>query len=127
MGDTQLRRCGQRSGRVRRSALRATCTGAALPAGLIATLPEPKDLDCDDANAARWRIMAFYRDADGDDVGAGPASRTCIGQVPPDGYALTGYDPLDDPDDPLATTISTFDLDSALLTPSQELDDEDVF
>ena len=103
------------------------CAGTALPAGLIATLPAPKDLDCDDANAVRWRIMAFYRDADRDGVGAGPASRACIGTVAPDGYALTGYDPVDDPQDPLALTISTFDLDSALLTPSEELEEDDVF
>ena len=43
------------------------CTGAALPAGLVATLPATSDLDCDDADAARWRLHTYLsRDQDGD-------------------------------------------------------------
>lgn len=156
------------------------CTGAALPAGLIAALPGTIDLDCDDANAsdwrllsfasrdndgdgyrinvsgthcgqntlpgylnatattdqlvdcddsdvARWRRMAVYRDADGDGAGGGVALRECIGNTPASGYALTGYDPLDDPTDPAAAATSTFALASSVLAVPDETDDDDVF
>jgi hypothetical protein len=43
------------------------CTGSALPAGYLATLPATADLDCDDADADKWRLTAFAaRDGDGD-------------------------------------------------------------
>jgi hypothetical protein len=69
--------------------------------------------------------MGVYHDADGDGIGSGAATRACIGSAPAQGYALTGYDPLDDPNNPWAATVSTVSLDSALLSPSEEGDDDD--
>ena len=104
-----------------------SCGQGTLPAELSALSTPPALADCDDADASRWRVVPMYRDADGDGVGSGSASRECIGTAPLTGYALTGYDPNDDPNDPLALTISTFYLDSALLTAPDEADDEDIF
>jgi hypothetical protein len=104
-----------------------SCGQGTLPAQLSALSTPPELADCDDADASRWRVVPAYRDADGDGVGSGSASRACIGTAPLTGYALTGYDPNDDPNDPLALTISTFYLDSALLTPPDAADDDDVF
>ena len=103
------------------------CGQGSLPAGLSADSTPAPLLDCDDTDGSRWRLMATYRDADGDGVGSGSASTQCIGKQPHSGYALTGYDPLDDRDDPLALSTSTFDLDAALLTPPDDVDDDDIF
>jgi hypothetical protein len=103
------------------------CGQGTLPAGMSANSTPPQLVDCDDTDASRWRFMAIYRDADGDGIGGGSASRECIGNVPRDGYRLTGYDPLDDPNDPLALSTSTFDLDSALLTVPEDVAVGDIF
>jgi hypothetical protein len=156
------------------------CTGAALPGGLIAALPATQDLDCDDADVDRWRLLSFasrdedsdgyrintsgarcgqdtlpanlhavgtpdslidcddtsprlwrrvavYRDADGDGTGSGAALRQCMGSTPAHGYALTGYDPIDDPSDPSAAATSTLVLASSALAVPDETDDDDVF
>jgi hypothetical protein len=102
-----------------------SCGQGTLPAELSAQSTPPQLADCDDADANRWRVVSTYRDADGDGVGSASASRECIGTVPRTGYALTGYDPNDDPNDPLALTISTLHLDSALLTTPDDGDDEE--
>jgi hypothetical protein len=156
------------------------CTGATLPAGLFAALPAARDIDCDDANAARWRSlpfasrdedadgyrfnesgahcgqetlpanlnaettsalledcddadaarwrrMAVFLDPDGDGTGSGAALRQCIGTTPPNGHSLTGFDPLDDPNDSLSSTITTLVLSSSALTVSDDGDDDDIF
>lgn len=96
------------------------CTGAALPAGFLALVPVVQDIDCDDADAARWRRMAVFLDPDGDGTGSGASLRRCIGNTPANGYSLTGFDPLDDPNDPSSTTISTLVLSSSALTVSDD-------
>lgn len=102
------------------------CNQGSLPAYLFAATEETPNLDCDDADAARWRWMGVYRDADGDGVGSGAATRACIGTVPAQGYVLTGYDPLDDPNDPLSGTVFTASLDSDLLIAVEDADDDDL-
>lgn len=156
------------------------CTGAALPAGYVAALPATADLDCDDADAAkwrlhsygsrdqdgdgwrvntagtlcgqnalpgnlhvaavsagyvdcddadllRWRLLGIYRDLDGDGTGSGTVVRQCIGASVPNGYAFAGYDPLDDPANPLSAAISNVELPSHLLLASDDGDDDDIF
>ena len=102
------------------------CGQGTLPADVSAQSTPPQLADCDDTDASRWRAVPTYRDADGDGVGSGSASRECIGTVPRTGYALTGYDPNDDPNDPLAVTISTLHRDSALLAAPDDGEDEDI-
>lgn len=69
------------------------------PAPLCAgeTLPEPwraaaNGKDCDDGDAARYRLVGVYADADGDGVGRTPRAFTCIGAAVPAGGSLLGYD-----------------------------------
>jgi len=87
------------------------CSGATLPAGYMATAAVPP-ADCDDADSSAWRFMTTYADADGDRVGAGPGTVTCIGTHAAPGFSLLGYDPLDDPQDPTSGGISTLELSS---------------
>lgn len=91
------------------------CSGANLPAGYFAAPAVPPE-DCNDANSSAWRFMTIYADADGDTVGAGHGTVTCVGTSAGPGFSLLGYDPLDDPADPNAAAVSTLDLPSWLLT-----------
>jgi hypothetical protein len=91
----------------------SVCSGQSLPLG-YASSPSSQ-LDCDDTADARWRWMGIYTDRDGDGVGSGAVDTSCVGSVAPAGYALTGYDPLDDPSDPTSLITSSFDLNPALL------------
>lgn len=95
------------------------CSGAALPSGYHATTSPPVSADCDDANAAVWRLRMTYGDADGDGVGAGPGDVTCIGAGAAPNRSLLGYDPVDDPNDPNAITSSTVELASWQLDVAQ--------
>ena len=66
------------------------------------TVPEPyraveRGNDCDDADPARFRWVAAYRDEDGDGVGARPRSVLCAGSSFPAGFSNAGYD-MDDLD-----------------------------
>jgi hypothetical protein len=92
------------------------CSGSVLPAGFGTTVPPLVATDCDDSDAATWRIRMTYADADGDEVGAGPGAVTCIGTGAPSGRSLLGYDPVDDPSDPNAGVSSNLELSSWLLT-----------
>ena len=94
------------------------CTGAALTSGYFDSAEGARPEDCDDADDQRWRRAATYADADNDGVGAGAASLSCIGRGAPGGRSLFGYDPIDDPANPNAASVSTFDIDPALLVPS---------
>jgi hypothetical protein len=82
------------------------------------------DLDCDDRDGSKWRIVALYRDIDGDGVGSGPYQLQCIGGQPSAGLSLRGYDPLDllnDPDSPL---VADFDVGQHIFVdPTLEEDD----
>jgi hypothetical protein len=105
----------------------SNCGQETLPANLKSNATSESLEDCDDANNGRWRRMAIYRDADGDDVGSGAALRQCMGDLPPSGYSLTGYDPLDDPNNSAAPLITTLVLDGWLLAVPDVTEDEDNF
>jgi hypothetical protein len=92
------------------------CAGASLPPGYSATAVAAGNADCNDASPAVWRFMMIYRDADGDGVGAGAGKVVCVGTSAPAGFSLFGYDPLDDPSDPTAASVSSLDLSSWQLT-----------
>ncbi len=93
------------------------CSGTALPATHSTQVVAALDQDCDDANATRWRLMTVYADADADGVGAGAGSVACVGTQAAQGFSLTGYDPVDNPANPAATTTKDFDLPQWLLRP----------
>ncbi|WP_129642368.1 hypothetical protein [Peristeroidobacter agariperforans] len=86
------------------------CSGEALPSGYGATAPRTAAADCDDSSATTWRVTMTYGDADGDGVGAGAGTVTCIGANAPAARSLLGYDPVDDPSDPNATSVSNYEL-----------------
>jgi hypothetical protein len=92
------------------------CSGAALPAGYGTTAPTIAAADCDDTIAAIWRLRMTFRDADADGVGAGAGEISCMGSGAPTGRSLRGYDPIDDPGDPNAGTVSNLELASWQLT-----------
>lgn len=102
------------------------CGQPTLPANLYSQATEAIFADCDDTNNAHWRWMATYHDFDGDGTGSGPALRQCMGRSAPDGYVLTGYDPLDDPANPSSAAVSDFDLPGYLLVVAEDGDD-DIF
>ena len=91
------------------------CSGDSLRAGFVDVIPEPATRDCDDTNAAVWRLMMTFQDGDGDGVGSGKGTVTCVGLAAASGSSLYGYDPLDDPSDPNAALTSNVDLPSWLL------------
>jgi hypothetical protein len=103
------------------------CGQDTLPPDHSATTTAVLLVDCNDADVGRWRWMAVYRDADHDGTGSGSAVRQCVGTVPDAGYALTGYDPVDDPNDPAGPAVSTIALGAEVLTVPDDADDEDVF
>jgi hypothetical protein len=86
------------------------CSGATLPTGFGTTAPPASSADCNDANSTVWRLMTTYSDADGDGVGAGTGAVTCIGAAASPSRSLLGYDPVDDPSDPTAPTLSNAEL-----------------
>jgi hypothetical protein len=88
------------------------CSGDTLPAGYADTVPAQAQAapDCDDSKAVAWRYMVIYADADGDGTGAGAGQPTCVGSGAPAGFSLTGYDPLDSPNDPTAASVNTYEL-----------------
>jgi hypothetical protein len=92
------------------------CSGPSLPPGFGLVVPATALVDCDDTRATEWRFATIFADADGDGIGAGAGTPTCIGTAPSAGSSMYGYDPLDDPGDPDAPTVSNFDLPSWLLT-----------
>jgi hypothetical protein len=67
----------------------SVCSGAALPAGYVANLPALADLDCDDADLAKWRLTAHAgRDGDGDGRAVAAAGSWCgQGPLPPHLFA----------------------------------------
>jgi hypothetical protein len=94
------------------------CAGAGLPAGYGAIAPQAKVADCDDTLAIVWRLRTTYVDADGDGVGAGRGEVSCVGAAASPGRSLFGYDPVDNPSDPAAVTVSNTELSPwQLLTP----------
>jgi hypothetical protein len=102
------------------------CGQGAMPANLS---PEPyfaEYVDCDDADITRWRLMATFRDLDGDGAGGSTAVRQCMGYQVPNGYALAGYDPLDDPGNPSSASISTVELPAYLFVVIDDGDDDDI-
>jgi hypothetical protein len=97
------------------------CVGSALPSGYFATLGA--DVDCDDRDPAKWRVVALYQDIDGDGVGSGPYQLQCIGSYAGPGLSLRGYDPLDSTTDPDSLRVSDFDLGIRIFvdpTPEEE-------
>lgn len=92
------------------------CSGDSLPAGYLSAAPAALTADCDDASATTWRLMTTYQDHDGDGVGSGRGTITCIGSAPASGSSLYGYDPLDDASDPSSSLTARFDLPSWLLS-----------
>ena len=62
------------------------CAGAQLPAGLISTLPATEDLDCDDADVDKWRLLRFAsRDQDRDGYAIADKGTVCgQGTLPAD-------------------------------------------
>jgi hypothetical protein len=93
------------------------CVGPSLTPGYFDSAEGARPEDCDDADDQRWRRAATYADADGDGVGAGAANLSCIGRAAPGGRSLFGYDPIDNPANPNAASVSNFDIAPALLTP----------
>ena len=73
--------------------------------------------DCNDADSSMWRLMTVWADADGDAVGAGRGTVTCVGNAAAAGFSLLGYDPLDDPANPSSPGTSTVELAAWQLTP----------
>jgi hypothetical protein len=102
------------------------CGQETLAAHLNAAATTAVLADCDDTDRSVWRRMAIYSDMDGDGTGSGTPLRRCIGSTVPDGYVLTGYDPLDDPDDPSSVAVSTLVQSSSALAVPDETDDDDV-
>lgn len=91
------------------------CSGTSLPASYGAEAPGAQTVDCDDADGADWRLMATYRDNDGDAIGSGPNAVACIGTAAPAGFSLYGYDPLDVAGDPNSALTSDVELPVWLL------------
>jgi hypothetical protein len=89
------------------------CTGAVLPAGYSATAPLSLAVDCDDGKSTVWRYMTIYADGDGDHIGSGSATPTCVGANAPTGFSLYGYDP-----EPNDDSIADFEVDVWQLTSS---------
>ena len=52
--------------------------------------------DCDDHNAAVWRMVGVFVDSDGDGLGSGPAVIRCVGDAPPAGTSFVSGDCDDD-------------------------------
>jgi hypothetical protein len=92
------------------------CSGDALPSGYGTTAPQATLADCDDSSATTWRLLMTYGDADGDGVGAGVGAVTCMGPTAPPARSLLGYDPVDDPGDPTAASVSNLELSAWQLT-----------
>jgi hypothetical protein len=98
------------------------CTAGTLPARHFPALSA--DLDCDDRDGSKWRIVALYRDIDGDGVGSGPYQLQCIGGQPAAGLSLRGYDPLDVLNDPDSPLVADFDVGQHIFVdPTGEEDD----
>lgn len=94
------------------------CSGATLSTRYASTAPSAATVDCDDADASGWRLVTTYRDADGDGVGAGRGQVVCVGTSAKAGFSFLGYDPVDDPADPAATSVSNTELAAwQLMTP----------
>lgn len=91
------------------------CSGTSLPAGYLDAAPAASAADCDDASVTTWRFMTTYQDQDGDGVGSGRGTPTCIGRVAAAGFSIYGYDPLDDAGNPNSASTSNFDLPPWLL------------
>jgi len=91
------------------------CGNLTLPANYFTTEATTRQLDCDDAAASKWLWSTIYRDADGDGVGAGAMVSACVGNTAGTGFAFTGYDPLDDPNDPASASVSNLELAVYLL------------
>jgi hypothetical protein len=70
------------------------CVGATPPVPYLAA---DSGNDCDDADPALFRWVILYRDQDGDGVGAGPRSISCLGATLPAGWTRIGSD-VDDLD-----------------------------
>jgi hypothetical protein len=51
--------------------------------------------DCDDGNAAIFRILAVFEDVDSDGIGTGTVSTQCAGVGPPLGFAIATGDCAD--------------------------------
>jgi hypothetical protein len=96
------------------------CTAGTLPLGYFHAISA--DLDCDDHDASKWRVVALYRDIDGDGVGGGRYELHCIGNQMPIGYSMRGYDPLDTLNDPDSAHVSDFDLRQIYVDPSHSDD-----
>jgi hypothetical protein len=63
------------------------CSGAALPATHFAAAVAPADVDCDDANAASWQMLAYLgRDADADGFAVPQTGQLCTGAALPASY-----------------------------------------
>lgn len=97
------------------------CTGGVLPASYLAAAPLPLAIDCDDGDSAVWRYMTIYADGDGDHVGAGRGTPTCVGAKAPAGFSSYGYDPL-----PTNGSIADFELNVWQLTPPDDIVDTDL-
>lgn len=69
------------------------CSGAALSSTYATTAPAAATVDCDDASASTWRLVMTYPDADGDGVGAGKGTVSCVGTTAQAGSSFLGYDP----------------------------------
>ncbi|WP_338263191.1 hypothetical protein [Corallococcus caeni] len=65
------------------------CTGKTLPAPYAS---KAVGNDCDDADVDRHEWAYFYRDQDGDGVGATPRQMTCLGPEVPAGWSRYGDD-----------------------------------
>ncbi|MFP2957943.1 hypothetical protein ACLEPN_08960 [Myxococcus sp. 1LA] len=72
----------------------SVCAGTSLPEPYFT---QATGNDCDDADAARYRWVVLYPDADGDGVGASPRTIPCIGARTPSGFSFQGDD-ADDSD-----------------------------
>jgi hypothetical protein len=92
------------------------CSGTNLPSGYFAVAAVPPE-DCNDADSSMWRLMTVWTDADGDAVGAGRGTVSCVGNAAAAGFSLLGYDPLDDPANPSSPGTSTVELAAWQLTP----------
>lgn len=89
------------------------CIGDSLPQGYLFQLTTY--MDCNDDEPSLWRYVSIYQDIDGDGVGSGAGTPTCIGTAPPTGNSLFGYDPIDSLSDIDSTNVQELDIPPALL------------
>lgn len=71
--------------------------------------------DCATDDHTRWRNVMVYADFDGDGVGAGDGTLSCIGANADAGYSVKGYDPNDNPSDPNSSDEMDFDIPNEFL------------